>query len=135
MRFKGRGSRNWHSEEEHSDRLDMSDKALFVEVVRATLNLPASLREHADDVTALAEHRFDESYIEFLDTQIRLTPRGPDWTKRLERRRAALVPFCGVTLLRGSVQVAGTHCTVEIDPKARAVVHWEDYDEWPEPEV
>ena len=41
-------------------------------------SLPARLREHAGDVTALEEHAFDESYIEFLDTQIRLSPRGPE---------------------------------------------------------
>jgi len=53
----------------------MNSKALFIEAVRAMASLPASLREHASDVTALEEHRFDESYIEFLDTQIRLSPR------------------------------------------------------------
>jgi hypothetical protein len=86
------------------------------------------LREHAGDVTALEEHTYDESYIEFLDTQIRLSPRGPEWTVRLIRRRAALLPFCGVTLLRGRVQVGDADFTVEIDPKTRAVIHWEEYE-------
>ena len=106
----------------------MSSHALFVEAVRAMASLPAPLREHAGDVTALEEHRFDESYIEFLDTQIRLSPRGPEWTARLVRRRAALLPFCGVTLLRGRVQVGDVDFTVEIDPKTRGVIHWEEYE-------
>lgn len=90
--------------------------------------MPALLREHAPDVTGLEEHRFEQSYIEFLDKQIRLNPRGPDWTARLVRRRAALLPFCDVTLLRGRVQAGGADFIVEIDPATRAVVHWEEYE-------
>lgn len=90
-------------------------------------SLPALLREHASGVTALEEHRFDESYIEFLDTQIRLSPRGPEWTARLIRRRGALLPYCGVELLRGRVQVGDVDFTVEIDPTTRSVIHWEKY--------
>jgi hypothetical protein len=106
--------------------LFMNSKALFVETVRAAESLPASLREHADDVMALEEHRFDESYLEFLDTQIRLSPRGPEWAERLKQRRAALQPFSCLTLLRGRVKVGNADFVVEIDPKTRAVIHWEE---------
>jgi hypothetical protein len=106
----------------------MISKALFVEAVRAMETLPASLREHAEDVSGLEESRFDKSYIEFLDEQIRLSPRGPEWTERLKHRRAALLPFCDVTLLRGNVRVGDTGFSVEIDPKTRAVIHWEQYE-------
>jgi hypothetical protein len=106
----------------------MSYKALFIQTVRATSALPVVLREHADDVRALEEHRFDHSYIEFLDEQIRLSPRGPVWTERLNRRRADLLPFCDTTLLRGSVRVGDFDFSVEIDPKTRAVIHWEQYE-------
>jgi hypothetical protein len=105
----------------------MNFKALFVETVRMAESLPASLREHADDVTALEEHRFDESYIAFLDAQIRLSPRGPEWTERLKHRRAALLSFTGVTLLRGRVQIGKVEFTVEIHPETRVVIHWEEY--------
>jgi hypothetical protein len=106
----------------------MNSKALFIETVRATEGLPASLREHADDIQNVRESRFDDSYIEFLDTQIRLSPRGPEWTERLKRRRAALLPFCDVTLLRGRVRVGQKEFTVQIDPRSKAVIHWEQYD-------
>ena len=101
---------------------------LFVEVVRATASLPAPLREHADEVRGLEEHSFDASYIEFLDIQTRLGPRGPEWTERLIRRRAALLPYCDVTLLRGRVRASTLDFTVEIHPESRAVVHWEQYE-------
>jgi hypothetical protein len=106
----------------------MSYKAVFIQTVRTTQTLPASLRDHADDVTALEEHRFDLSYIEFLDEQIRMSPRGPDWTERLKNRRADLLPFCDATLLRGRVRVGEVDFTVEIDPKTRTVIHCEQYD-------
>lgn len=106
----------------------MNSHALFVEAVHGAVELPSLLREHAPDVTGLEEHRFDQSYIEFLDTQIRLSPRGLAWTEILKRRRAALLPFRGVTLLRGTVRVGDTGFSVEIDPLARAVIHWEEYE-------
>ncbi len=104
----------------------MSSHALFVEAVQAMASLPAPLREHAGEGTALEEHRFDESYLEFLDRQIRWSPRGPEWTARFIRRRAARLSFCGITLLRGRVQVGDANFTVEIDPKTSAVIHWEE---------
>ena len=106
----------------------MNSKALFIEAVGSAAGLPTPLREHADDVTALEEHRFNASYIEFLDTQIQLSPRGPEWTARLIRRRAALLPLCDVTLLRGRVRVGDLVFTVEIHPETRTVIHWEDYE-------
>ena len=106
----------------------MSLHALFVEAVRTTAGLLAPLCEHAGDVTALEEHSFDESYIEFLDTQIRLSPRGPEWTALLVRRRAALLPFSGVTLLRGKVRADETDFTVEVHPETGAVIYLEEHE-------
>jgi hypothetical protein len=39
-----------------------------------------------------------------------------------------LLPFCDVTLLRGRVQVGDADFTVEIEPKIRAVILWEEYE-------
>lgn len=103
-------------------------KALFIEAVRATAHLPSVLRERAEDVTALEMHSFDASYLEFLDTQILLSPRGPEWTSLLRVRRAALQPFCDTSLLRGRVHIGDTDFTVEIYPQTRAVIHWEQHD-------
>ncbi|GMV79067.1 MAG: hypothetical protein AMXMBFR7_02510 [Planctomycetota bacterium] len=103
----------------------MNAQALFVEAVRAMPDLPELLRAHAGDVTGLEECRFDYSYIEFLDTQIRLSPRGPAWTEQLNRRRAALLPFCNVTLLRGIVTVGDSYFTVQIHVETKDVIHWE----------
>jgi hypothetical protein len=39
-----------------------------------------------------------------------------------------LLPFVGVTLLRGRVQVGEVDFTVEIHPETKVVVHWEEYE-------
>ena len=112
----------------------MSHHALFVEAVQAATDLPALLREHATQVRGLEECQFDYSYIEFLDLQIRLSPRGPEWTERLKRRRAALLPFCGVPFLQGRVSVGLVDYTVQINPHSRSIIHWEEYEllePWP----
>jgi hypothetical protein len=105
----------------------MSFHALFVEAVHATGDLPTALRQNATNVTNLEEHQFDASYIDFLDTQIRMEPRGPVWTERLRRRRDALLPFVNATLLRGDVRTGTLKFTVEVHPQNRTVIHWEEY--------
>jgi hypothetical protein len=105
----------------------MDFRTLFIEAVRADWNVPAILRERAGDVQNLEESLFDESYLEFLETQIRLNARGTEWTGRLTRRLAALRPFCGITMLRGNVIAGSIHFSVRVHPETRAVIHWEKY--------
>ena len=100
----------------------------FIEVVRGCENLPPEVRSHAHESLAVAESRFDESYVEFLDTQIQLSPRGPEWTARLRKRRAELRPYCGLTLLYGVVPVGDSHFSIYTNPELKAVVHSEEYD-------
>lgn len=78
--------------------------------------------------SAIEEHCFDQTYIDFLDTQIRLSPRGPEWTERLRRRRQDLLPLTGRRLLRGTLQQGTDDYTVEVDPEAASVVYWERYE-------
>ena len=108
----------------------MEHSELFTQAVRDCQELPADVRTHADDARGVEESCFDESYIEFLDTQIRLSPRGPEWTEILRRRRAGLRSFCGVPLLSGHIRVGRFDTWVKVDPKRRAVVFWEqlEYD-------
>ena len=105
----------------------MDRRAMFIEAVQAAADLPALMRDHASEVE-VEEHQFDESYLAFLAKQIELSPRGPEWTAVLMRRRAALLPFCGVPLWRGSVRLAAVYFIVEIDPATGAFVHWEKHD-------
>ena len=100
----------------------------FASAVERCAELPQAVREAATR-SAVEQHSFDQSYIEFLDTQIRLSPRGPEWTERLKRRRAGLLPFTGRQLLRSSLHVGRDDYTVEVDPEAGTVVYWERYED------
>lgn len=56
------------------------------------------------------EHRFDASYLEFLDTQISLDARGPEWLDLLKARRVGLLgsvdePLLRVGVLRGNEEM------------------------------
>ncbi len=106
----------------------MKHVELFSEIVRACAELPADVRLQADKARGVEETRFDQSYIEFLDTQMRLSPRGPEWPEILKRRREILRPFCGVTLLSGHVRVGHFDTWVKIDLQRKAVVFWEQLD-------
>jgi hypothetical protein len=100
---------------------------LFVEVLRGATELPEELRARAPGVRGCEESPFDESYLAFLDEMIHLSPRGPEWTERLRRRRAGLAPFCGVRLVSGHLRVGTSDFWVKIDPRTRRVVYWEEY--------
>jgi hypothetical protein len=103
-------------------------RELFVTAVANSEGAPNDLRTNASSVTALEEHKFDATYIDFLDEQIGLNARGAEWTQRLQRRRDALRPFCNITLVRGIVHGSGAQYTVEIQPTDQRIVHWEEYE-------
>jgi hypothetical protein len=105
----------------------MDPTKIFIEVVRASQDLPADVRSQVGEARAIEESSFDESYIQFLDEQIRLSPRGPQWAERLKRRRAALYAFCGMPLISGHIRSGGLDTWVKVDPKTREVIHWEQY--------
>jgi hypothetical protein len=90
--------------------------------------LPLALRIGAKRKAAIEEHSFDESYLEFLDTQISLAPRGPEWTERLKLRREALTPYCNQILLRRRVRLGHHDYTIEVLPESEEVVHWERFE-------
>src|SRR5262245_2500202 len=99
-------------------------KGLFVEVLSGPNGLPEELRSRAHEARGREESSFDESYFAFLDEQIELSPRGPEWTERLKVRRAGLAPLCGVRLVSGHVRAGTSGLTVYIDPRTRQVVYW-----------
>jgi hypothetical protein len=106
----------------------MDARQLFVDVVSSAADVPAELRVHAADVRGCKQSSFDESYIDFLDTQIRLGARGPEWTERLAKRRAGLLPYCGATLISGRIRSPASEYTVYVDTGSRSVVYWEVYE-------
>jgi hypothetical protein len=103
---------------------------IFRQAVRDCPELPADVRARVAEARGIEESSFDQSYVEFLDEQIRLSPRGPEWTEILRRRREGLRAFCRVPLFSGHIRVGRFDTWVEVDPKRRVVVFWEqlEYD-------
>ena len=107
-------------------------KDIAIAAIRDSASVPSSLRDKADHIVAAKLSRFDDSYIEFLDTQIRLGSRGKEWSKRLARRRKLLLPFCNRDLLSVHVAFDETIYWLKIDPETKKVVFWEeDKGRWP----
>ncbi len=103
----------------------MQPSKLFIAVVRSNNELPPDVRSHAHEARGVEDSCFDESYIDFLDEQIRLNPRGEDWTEILRRRREGLRSFCNVKLVSGHVRTGQLDTWIKIDPQKKKVVFWE----------
>lgn len=101
---------------------------MFIEIVSDSQSLPPLARSHAQQAISVEESCFNESYIEFLEEQIRLSPRGPEWTARLQQRRADLQPYCRVKYVRGVIPAGSSHFSVYLIPEQRVIIHWEEYD-------
>ena len=48
-----------------------------------------------------------------------------DWSKRCGRRKEALMPYLGKRLICVCIRLPGVVYTIEIDPGAEEVIHWE----------
>ena len=107
----------------------MKPDDLFSEAVRGCQDLPVDVRNHAADAWGVEESCFDESYIQFLDEQIQLGSRGPEWTEILRRRREGLRSFCSVPLVSGHIHVGRFDTWVKVDPKTRVIVYWEQLED------
>ena len=110
----------------------MNELATFAEAVREAADLPVELRENAEQVKALSRTSYDQSFLDLLDTQIKSSSRGPEWTDTLKQRRDALLPYCNKTLLKGRLEIGQDAYWVKVDLETQAVVYWECYENWSE---
>ena len=101
-------------------------KAIFVAAVRSAIDLPAEIRTAAEKVVGLSQTTLDQSYLDFLDEQIRLCPRGEEWNAILKRRRNVLAPFVGRQLVGGEIPTSRGQAWVKVDPLAKRVLYWEE---------
>jgi len=100
---------------------------LFHESVAKRADLPSWIVCYSISESELRRHTFDKSYLDFLDEQIALSPRGPEWTQRLIKRKESLTNFCDRELIGCSLNHDSDSITIEIDPIEQKVIHWEIY--------
>ena len=110
----------------------MNELTIFIEAVGKGLDLPIELRENAEQVKALSQTSYDQSFIDLLDTQIKSSSRTPEWTETLKKRRDALLPYCNRPLLKGRLEIGKDAYWVKVDQETQTVVYWERYDNWSE---
>jgi len=65
-------------------------RAICMETVSKCTRLPLAVRENTNAIEAVEITNFDQGYIEFLDQQIAVEPRGRKWSERLKIRRLNL---------------------------------------------
>lgn len=68
----------------------------------------------------------DLSYICFLEQQIALGVRGPEWTKIMQRRLAALKTHVGKPVTTVMIAKDNLTITIRIDPKLQRILHVEE---------
>jgi hypothetical protein len=100
----------------------------FSQTVLAASGLPAWVRENVVSVRGLEEKIFEQSYLNFLDEQIALSPRGPEWTKVLQILRSALTNYCGKNLMSEIVSAGERNCFIKINPESEKILYWELWD-------
>ncbi len=72
---------------------------------------------------AVEQHVLDQKYLNFLEEQIRLSPRGPKWAEVLRKRHDVLA---AKMLLSGIGGRSSDNCYVKLDPESRKrVLYWE----------
>lgn len=108
--------------------MEAASKPFCVAAIRGEGTIPDHIRAAADGISEIEVHRFDESYLEFLDQQIALNARGDEWTDRLHRRRKNLSSYANHRLCRCRLKQHNSLFTFEIEMESMKVIHWEQYE-------
>ena len=105
----------------------MDDLSAFVAAVRSCEELPDDVKDSAHHVQGLRRDRFDSSYLDFLDNQVALNARGPEWSQRLAQRRAGLQDYVDAELIDGRLLVGASEYWIKVHGDQPIVVYWEEY--------
>ncbi|CAN5658827.1 hypothetical protein BH11VER1_BH11VER1_36420 [soil metagenome] len=104
----------------------MNSREKLIQIIRLAPNISPDVIENIESIQDVEESTFDQTYLEFLEEQISLSPRGPDWTARLLKRKDAYLPYCSVPLIRGRLDLIEKTYSIRVDPNKGNVVHIEE---------
>lgn len=76
----------------------------------------------------IEERSVTREYLEFLEHQIRLEPRGPEWTSQLQRWLYALAPYEGRLLVRWNLVCGRYHGSIRVTQDYKKLVLVDDYE-------
>lgn len=98
-----------------------------------TLHLRSILKESIDLPAEVLGVEFSHIHDRILDQKIFSELINPansetetdDWSKRCHNRKQALMPYLDQRLVCVCIRLPGVVYTIEIDPGAEKVIHWE----------
>lgn len=100
-----------------------------MDAVRNCRELSDTVREKAEATGNIEIRVFDQSYIEFLEGQVALEPRGPEWNARLQKRITNLHQYTDREIANCRLRFGELDYWLKIDPITKSVIHWESYHE------
>jgi hypothetical protein len=106
-------------------------RAICIKAVGECEDMNPKVCENKHAVGLIEPSSFDESYLDFLASQIELEPRGPEWSSRLRARRDHLSPYVNRELAHCRLQFGTDDYVIYIEPVSGKVIHWEHYDHSP----
>lgn len=68
----------------------------------------------------------EDSYIKFLDEQIKLEARGPEWSAILSKRLSALKPYVGKPVVAALLVSEDRVLSIKIDPIHNSIIYAEE---------
>ena len=107
---------------EHNANVDCGEFDLRDIILRFE-ELPVAIRQAR--FTRVEGRVLDQELMKVLNSQSQLPNCKGDWALRLRKRRESLLPNLGKLAFCIFIRVPGVHYTVEIDPEAKTVIHWE----------
>ena len=103
-------------------------RAICVEAVGDCEEMDPKVRENKNAVGSIRPSSFDESYLEFLNREIELESRGPEWSARLKVRKKNLSHYVNRELAYCRLQFGADDYSIFVEPLSGKVIHWEHYD-------
>ena len=97
------------------------------QAIRECPDLPEDVRSRAGEIRSVEWSEFDQSYIDFLDEQIGLGARGPEWSDRLKQRKKDYLELIDTKHLNCTLEEEGLIWDFAITTDPPKVVHYEFY--------
>ncbi len=92
-------------------------------IVEKSTDLPAEVL--SADFSHIHDRILDQKIISGLMNPTTSESETGDWSKRCHRRKEALMPYLDKRLICVCIRLPGVLYTIEIDPGADEVIHWE----------
>ena len=92
-------------------------------IVEKSTDLPAEVL--SADFSHIHDRILDQEIFSGLITPSISGTETSDWSKRCDRRKEALMPYLSQRLICVCIRLPGVVYTIEIDPDAEEVIHWE----------